>query len=135
MKNFENDEQLKEWFSSYRRKKPSKDFVDNVMKKLEHDPSVLYKKQFNWRLFWSNFLTLFFPMAIILGALGYYFYSNDGPKITFQFNFTSFLNLINTFMNEIVQILSSNPFVFIGIMALVLLLFIDKIINRFIHSL
>lgn len=135
MKNFENDDQLKKWLSSYRRKKPSEDFVDNVMKTLEHDPSVLYRKKFNWQLFWSNFLTLFFPMAIILAALGYYFYSSDGTKISFQFNFTSFLSLINSFMNEIVHILSSNPFVFIAILALVLLLFIDKIINHFIHSL
>ena len=135
MKNYDHDEQLKEWLSSYNRKKPSAKFVENVMQQIEYDSSVIYKKKFIWKTFWNNFLSLFLPMLIILGATGYYFYQFGEIKFTFKVNFYSTLNLIHAFMNEIINGFSTNPLIFIGILAIIALLFTDKILTRFIHSL
>ncbi len=139
MKNISStsDNRMRELMKKHGIESPPSGLSQKIMERINKEGKLEVQKQPKWKtifLKWMPFLTIFF-MAVLTWAY-YIFYLNESAPIsgvseTFWLPLYKTMTSLFDFLNQI----SFSPFVFISIASILLLLAIDKIIIRMIHTL
>mgnify|MGYP006287830915 CR=1 FL=1 len=135
--NSTSDERMRELMKKYGTESPPSGLSQKIMERINKEGNLEVQKQPKWKtifLKWMPFLAIFF-MAVLTWAY-YIFYLNESAPIsglseTFWLPLYKTMTSLFDFLNQI----SFSPFVFISIASILLLLAIDKIIIRMIHTL
>ncbi len=124
------DEKTKKLFQETGFDKPSEDFTFNVMKDVEKEKN--YGKSAGDNL-WQILLAVGLPVIYFLAQFlrGE---ANTINEVLQGLKSSSYIEFIRILYDSIIQDISLSPIVYLGIIAILLLLMFDRVILRLMHS-